>query len=235
MEQITLTHNEINFVHKMPKLKDHHTVLLRLVYKLLIFVAIIQQNYGNPTATNTPLMHPPFEMELSSPVPFTTRKPEISNEQMDEKNIELLEAASINATNSSTLKTLETFTKDVKENANSNDDHYNIKSNNADDSSYEDYLESDIKVVKTTPTSMEQQDDPVIPPTTITFSNVAAAGILGNSNSNIDGVVLGNGGDGSNEAGSVANFNDATPPYAAVDDKYGKIKQNQSCIIRIRM
>ncbi|XP_046806684.1 tyrosine-protein phosphatase 99A-like isoform X2 [Lucilia cuprina] len=230
----------------------YHTMLLRLLYKLLIFVAIIQQNYGNPTASNMPSLPPPFEMELSSPVPFTTRKPEIlTSDQENDKNIEILaaplEEKNSSSTTTTTLKTIETNLKDlnnlkeepiiIKDNnnnpINNNDDDKNNNNNNADNnSSYDDYIETDLNVEKTTPTSMEQQDDPVIPPTTITFSNVAAAGILGNSNSNIDGVVMG-GSDGNNGAGTVVNYNDATPPYAAVDNKYVPSKPQNLTVLDV--
>lgn len=241
----------------MSRTKIQHT-LLRLLYKLLIFGAIIQQNYGNPTASNMPTITPPFEVDLSSPVPFTTRKPEISitedtdfnnkNNNDNDKTIEILDAsATLKESSSTTLKPqIETNLNDFKnlkelnlnnnnsnisQNTNNNNNNDNSNNNAANnDNNYDDeggdddYLETDLKVEKTTQTSMEQQDDPVIPPTTITFSNVAAAGILGNSNSNIDGVVMGNSGsDNGNGNSNGVNYNDAMPPYAAVDTKYGKI------------
>lgn len=201
----------------MARLKYHNTV--RLLLKLLLFTAIIQQNYGNPAPTVTPLPPQlPFEMELSSPVPFSTRKPEISSKtDFDAVEADTTRSSSSSSSSTSTTsKTIDTNLKDLNVETLNNNNHNN--DNNDNNSDYDDYLETDLKIEKTTPTSMEQQDDPVIPPTTITFSNVAAAGILGNSNSNIDGVV--NGG-GSNSG--TNSFNDDPPPYDAVDEKYGKV------------
>lgn len=201
--------------------RSKYQTTVRLLFKLLLVIAIIKQNYGNLTPTTT--LPPPFELELSSPVPFSTRKQEISA-KTDFENVKADAAPAISSsspsTTTSTFKPIETNFKDLNEeilNINNNDnENENINNNNDnDDNSYDDdYMDTDLKFVKTTPTSREQQDDPVIPPTTITFSNVAAAGILGNSNSNIDGVLNGH--------GSVS-FNDDLPPYDAVDETYGKV------------
>ena len=243
----------------MARSKQQQVTFIRLLFKLLIFVAIIQQNYGhamNPIATAAAAAVADavdsfaYEIELSSPVPFTTRKTEISAKTIIEnlnpsaqdiaKAEENSSISSLAGTSSTTFKTLETNLKDLineesltnNNNAHNNDNNNNNNNNDNDNdnNSYDDYLETDLKLEKTTPTSMEQQDDPVIPPTTITFSNVAAAGILGDSNSNIDSVVTGGSGNGNANDGSdnfasgpLNNFNDATPPYAAVDEKYGKL------------
>lgn len=183
---------------------------VRLFLKLLLFVGIIQENLGVPTPISqesSPV--PPFELEISSPVPFTTRKPEIS---IPETNKITFSPPVNGETPMPPLrppqlpKVTDHIAKDLPD-----DD---VEGNYDDD-----YIETDVQTVRTTPTSMEQQDGPVVPPTTITFSNVAAAGILGDTSANVDG-----GGGG----GTSIIFNDATPPYAAVDDKYGK-----KCLIEL--
>lgn len=207
----------------MARTKCQNTV--RLFLKLFLFVAIIQENLGGPMATATATGDtsvPPFEVELSSPVPFTTRKPEISNKEAEQnKDNERANADSSQSSNavnssSSALPPAPIPPKGF-EAANSKDlNNEDLMNTNYDD----DYIETDLKPEHTTPTSMEQQDGPIIPSTTITFRNVAAAGILGDSNSNIDGV-------GGN--GTPITINDATPPYAAVDEKYGKNSTDIYC------
>lgn len=206
----------------MARTKCQNTV--RLFLKLFLFVAIIQENLGGPMATATAsgdTSVPPFEVELSSPVPFTTRKPEISNKEAEQNKDNAAANAdssqSSNAVNSSSALPPAPIPPKGFEAANSKDlNNEYLMNTNYDD----DYLETDLKPERTTPTSMEQQDGPIIPSTTITFRNVAAAGILGDSNSNIDGV-------GGN--GTPITINDATPPYAAVDEKYGKNSTDISC------
>uniref|UniRef100_A0A6P4EHP8 Tyrosine-protein phosphatase 99A-like n=1 Tax=Drosophila rhopaloa TaxID=1041015 RepID=A0A6P4EHP8_DRORH len=64
--------------------------------------------------------------------------------------------------------------------------------------------------LSTAATSIEQQDQPPdVPSTTLAFANafpVPVAGEMGNGNVHI----------------LSGSYNDATPPYAAVDDNYGK-------------
>lgn len=232
----------------MAHTKQQQVAFVRLIFKLLIFVAIIQQNYGHMTSPLTTVAavavdKVAFQIELSSPVPFTTHKPEISAKSVieslipqthqdtakgEDKSSSSSNSLSTSGSSSSTLKTIETNLK----NLNYDESLPSIGNNNDENNnnSYDDYIETEFKMEKTTPTSMEQQDDPVIPPTTITFSNVAAAGILSDSNSNMDSTITrsagyGNANEGSENfpSDSINNFNDATPPYAAVDEKYGKL------------
>ncbi|XP_073818850.1 protein tyrosine phosphatase 99A isoform X3 [Musca autumnalis] len=192
---------------------------LRLFLKLFLFVGIIQENLGGPTTTasTTTAKLPTFEVEISSPVPFATRKPEISipasenNEKIVEGTppIQPSNDGSNNAVNSTPQpQIVDTNSKDLK--------HEDTLNANYDEG---DYIETDLKTEHTTPTSMEQQDGPAIPPTTITFSNVAAAGILGDSSA--DG------------GGSSITINDATPPYAAVDSKYVPSKPQNLTVLDV--
>ncbi|XP_059218632.1 tyrosine-protein phosphatase 99A isoform X2 [Stomoxys calcitrans] len=199
----------------------------RFFLKLFLFVGIIQENLGGPMATasaagaTVPPPVPPFEVELSSPVPFTTRKPEISIEASDNKD---KTAESPNTTNNSTpaleqASPVDPTSKDYETNKDlNNEDPMNTNY-------YDDISETDIKAERTTPTSMEQQDGPAIPPTTITFSNVAAAGILGDTSSNMEAGGGGN--------GTPITINDATPPYAAVDDKYVPSKPQNLTVLDV--
>uniref|UniRef100_A0A1I8NIX6 Fibronectin type-III domain-containing protein n=1 Tax=Musca domestica TaxID=7370 RepID=A0A1I8NIX6_MUSDO len=194
---------------------------LRLFLKLFLFVGIIQENLGGPmnASGSTTTTLPTFEVELSSPVPFTTRKPEISIQATDNKDklgqatSNLNDTPASNAVTTSTPQPVASDTGDTSKDLNSEDTNY-------DDG---DYIETDLKPERTTPTSMEQQDGPAIPPTTITFSNVAAAGILGDSSAD------GGGGGGS----SSISINDATPPYAAVDDKYVPSKPQNLTVLDV--
>ncbi|XP_058981493.1 tyrosine-protein phosphatase 99A isoform X2 [Musca domestica] len=196
-------------------------ITLRLFLKLFLFVGIIQENLGGPmnASGSTTTTLPTFEVELSSPVPFTTRKPEISIQATDNKDklghatSNLNDTPASNAVTTSTPQPVASDTGDTSKDLNSEDTNY-------DDG---DYIETDLKPERTTPTSMEQQDGPAIPPTTITFSNVAAAGILGDSSAD------GGGGGGS----SSISINDATPPYAAVDDKYVPSKPQNLTVLDV--
>ncbi|XP_017100957.2 tyrosine-protein phosphatase 99A isoform X3 [Drosophila bipectinata] len=77
----------------------------------------------------------------------------------------------------------------------------------------------------TSATSIEQQDQPPdVPATTLAFANavpVPVAGEMGNGNGN--GVGGGNG----------MGFNDATPPYAAVDDNYVPSKPQNLTVLDV--
>ncbi|XP_075150681.1 protein tyrosine phosphatase 99A isoform X1 [Haematobia irritans] len=201
---------------------------LRLFLKLFLFVGIIQENLGASMANASDTLAtpvPPFEVELSSPVPFTTRKPEISIQTSDNQDKAADQQTPMVKVNSSTPPVAviagagESTVKDYDANKDLNNE--DLMNTSYDD----DYIETDIKPERTTPTSMEQQDGPAIPPTTITFSNVAAAGILGDNGMNSD-----NGGGGN---GTPITINDATPPYAAVDDKYVPSKPQNLTVLDV--
>ncbi|XP_020811954.1 tyrosine-protein phosphatase 99A isoform X2 [Drosophila serrata] len=82
--------------------------------------------------------------------------------------------------------------------------------------------EKEPNLMSTSATSIEQQDQPPeVPATTLAFANavpVPVAGEMGNGNGN---------------GGSGMAFNDATPPYAAVDDNYVPSKPQNLTVLDV--
>uniref|UniRef100_A0A1A9ZZ84 Uncharacterized protein n=1 Tax=Glossina pallidipes TaxID=7398 RepID=A0A1A9ZZ84_GLOPL len=192
-----------------------------LPLKLLLILGIIYGILAKPTVVTL------LKTDISSPVPFVTQTlPEISTRKIDENTLTMLAIKTTIATNLrendyvDNVGIMEGKHKDkdrdkdvefndfiISEQPDRNVNSDAKGSNNNDN----DYVETVVKYVDiTTPTSMEQQDGPIVPPTTITFTNIASASIWGESS----------GGGLAFDAGVI--FNGATPPYAAVDDNYGK-------------
>ncbi|KAI9584988.1 hypothetical protein GQX74_006883 [Glossina fuscipes] len=190
-----------------------------LPLKLLLILGIIYGILAKPTVVTL------LKTDISSPVPFITQTlPDISTRKIDENTLPML--ATTIATNLRENDYVDNIgitdgkhkdkdkDKDVEfndfiisERPDTNIHNDAAKGNNNNDN---DYVETVVKYVDiTTPTSMEQQDGPIVPPTTITFSNIASASVWGESS----------GGGLAFDAGVI--FNGATPPYAAVDDNYG--------------
>lgn len=185
----------------------------------------LNANYSN---SELPTEQPWFETELSSPVPFATRSPALPTEISTKPSLNLdliaTDKQQANATKASDAEisakspkassadgnTDDAYEKELtKLRQNTNEDFpKNAKANQqveftAAAADY-DELKSLHDNPSTTPTSMEQQDGPVMPPaTTITFKNVAAVSILDDGDSEHDNRK-------------------ATPPIDAVDEKYGK-------------
>uniref|UniRef100_A0A1A9UVI7 Uncharacterized protein n=1 Tax=Glossina austeni TaxID=7395 RepID=A0A1A9UVI7_GLOAU len=188
-----------------------------LPLKLLLILGIIYGILAKPTVVT------PLKTDISSPVPFITQTlPEISTRKIDENTLTMLATIATNLRENDYVDNVGIMDGKHKDKDRDKDVEFNdfiiseepdrnmnndAKGNNNNDN---DYVETVVKYVDiTTPTSMEQQDGPIVPPTTITFTNVASASIWGESS----------GGGLAFDAGVI--FNGATPPYAAVDDNYG--------------
>ncbi|CAD6992562.1 unnamed protein product [Ceratitis capitata] len=218
---------------------------LRLLFNLLLFTAIIAEHraaFAVAAAADVAI-----DPELSSPSPFTvapTDSPTSTaptttrdagafivaahDEAGEQGNI--YNDTNNNNSSSSTSSTIPPSNAlDVNAYAVNGVimDTNNVIAAVADSGAGDETDETDLQLnvaAPTPPASVEQQDQPLVPPTTLSFANIAPAdgrdGDLFKGGS-IAGFELGEG----DEARTATTTGDATPPYAAVDEKYGKYMQ----------
>lgn len=180
----------------MPRNQLH--ALVRALLKLLLFVSIAEH-----CATALPTT------SQSSPAPFTAPPPptiaatiqNASSPSSDRSLADLVNSNNNNPEAETTGSGWETLETDLGSPGTT------MKSSTSTGKD----AEKEPSPMSTSATSIEQQDQPPeVPATTLAFANavpVPVAGEMGNGNGN---------------GGSGMAFNDATPPYAAVDDNYGK-------------
>uniref|UniRef100_A0A0K8UA23 Tyrosine-protein phosphatase 99A n=1 Tax=Bactrocera latifrons TaxID=174628 RepID=A0A0K8UA23_BACLA len=203
---------------------------LRLLLNLLLFTAIIAEHRGASAAGIA------IDPELSSPSPFTiaptaalptatpTSAPTTPNAVPNASVVDSKLAYDDGSTT--------TVSNILEVNAYAVNgvglDAKNVLPAVADDDS--ETVETDFRLpaaAPTSPASVEQQDQPLVPPTTLSFANIAPASGLDSD------LYSGSAGGGGGGGGSIAGFEfgdgdgktattsgDATPPYAAVDEKY---------------
>lgn len=208
--------------------RPRYAARIRLLLNLLLFAAIIAEHRG---AAATGVVIDP---ELSSPSPFTTAptaslptaepspapttpnsvpKASVADSKLAYDDGSTTTASNVLDVNAYAVNGIGMDTK-------------NVLAAVADDDS--ETVETDYQLpvaAPTPPASVEQQDQPLVPPTTLSFANIAPA-------SGLDSDLYNSGGGG---GGSITGFEfgegdgktattsgDATPPYAAVDEKYGK-------------
>ncbi|XP_017142303.1 tyrosine-protein phosphatase 99A isoform X3 [Drosophila miranda] len=144
----------------------------------------------------------------SSPAPFTAPTPMANNNNSSSSsspNRDLADLVNAEAETGSGWETLET--------------EFNLASTTTSAHSTTSQLHPDEQQQPTAPTSIEQQDQPPeVPATTLSFANavpgpVPVAGEMGN--------------------GSGFGFNDATPPYAAVDESYVPSKPQNLTVLDV--
>nr|XP_017023737.1 tyrosine-protein phosphatase 99A isoform X3 [Drosophila kikkawai]XP_017023738.1 tyrosine-protein phosphatase 99A isoform X3 [Drosophila kikkawai] len=189
----------------MPRNQLH--ALLRALLKLLLFVSIAEH-----CATALPTT------SQSSPAPFTAPPSPpaiIVTSPSSDRNLADLVNSNINNNNPETETTgsgWETLETELGSPGTT------MKSSTSTGK----MAEKEPSLMSTSATSIEQQDQPPeVPATTLAFANavpVPVAGEMGNGNGN---------------GGSGMAFNDATPPYAAVDDNYVPSKPQNLTVLDV--
>ncbi|XP_053947120.1 tyrosine-protein phosphatase 99A isoform X2 [Anastrepha ludens] len=197
---------------------------LRLLLNLLLFAAIIDEHRGGAAAVVV------IDPELSSPSPFTiaptastptpTPTPKYTATVAGESNDDDSSSSSSSSASGSVTPASNALDMNAYAVNGVSVDNNNMAAAVAGaDETVE--TEGDYQLAAaapTSPASVEQQDQPRVPPTTLSFANIApASGVGGDlfSGGSISGFET-RGGDG--ETATTAG--DATPPYAAVDEKY---------------
>ncbi|XP_067618842.1 tyrosine-protein phosphatase 99A isoform X2 [Eurosta solidaginis] len=205
----------------MPRLR--FVMHLRLLLNLLLFAAIIGEHRG---ATADIFIDP----ELSSPSPFTiastaatsTTPTAIGAEKADDVSnndfIGISSSAPPMGSNALDVNAYEI--NGVSVNNKSIVD--STASSDASGASTDGKpIQTDYQlpvVAPTAPASVEQQDQPLVPPTTLSFANIAPAG--GRGGDSFNGGSMGGYEMSEAVGGTATTADDGTPPYAAVDDKY---------------
>ncbi|XP_017484305.1 PREDICTED: tyrosine-protein phosphatase 99A-like, partial [Rhagoletis zephyria] len=202
---------------------------LRLLLNLLLFAAIISEHRSVAAgiAIDPELSSPsPFTIAstASTPIPTPTSKysATVASER-DNDSFSSISSSSSGSDSGGRIITPASYALDLNAYAvngvsmDSNDVPTAVAGVGATDETDIDYQLH--AVVPTSPASVEQQDQPLVPPTTLSFANIAPASGMGGgelfSGGSISGFDLG---EGDGETATTAS--DATPPYAAVDDKY---------------
>ncbi|XP_030370999.1 tyrosine-protein phosphatase 99A isoform X2 [Scaptodrosophila lebanonensis] len=168
----------------MAKLSIQQLQLWRLLLKLLLFASIAHQHHVAAVPTSAPTAS-----DLSSPAPFSVSITS-STEQL------------ITGTGSSTEPDMLVNSNGAMENAAAAPGWETLETDfSLATHSSSSTQNHDNQAPSTAPTSIEQQDQPpVVPATTLAFSNAVRSDSLPN--------------------GSPTILDNATPPYAAVDDNY---------------
>lgn len=200
---------------------------LRLLLNLLLFAAIIAEHRGAAAAGVA------IDPELSSPSPFTIAPTAPLSTPTTPDSVPNASVAGVKITYNDGSTTTASNVLDVNayEVNGVSMDTNNVLAAVADDDSGA--VETDYHLpaaAPTSPASVEQQDQPLVPPTTLSFANIAPA-------SGLDSDLYSGGGGSGSIAGSelgeadgrtATTSGDATPPYAAVDEKYGKYANSNS-------
>ncbi|XP_026831985.1 tyrosine-protein phosphatase 99A isoform X3 [Drosophila erecta] len=187
--------------------RPQHHALLRAMLKLLLFASIAEHcATALPTnSSNSPSSPSPFT--AASPAPTTASSPSPSSSSSP---------AVIN--DSSSDRNLADLVNPEAETTGSGWETLETEFNLATTVGSSTQKSAKAPVLGTAATSIEQQDQPPdVPATTLAFANAFPVPVAGE---------MGNGMSG-------GNYNDATPPYAAVDDNYVPSKPQNLTILDV--